>query len=57
MEPIKGFNIRLPLDLYRWLKARAATNERSLNKEVIMILRQVKAGGRVSDIPEQYKDF
>ncbi len=35
-------SIRFPLELYQWLKRRAQNNERSLNREVIAILKQVK---------------
>ena len=35
-------SIRFPVELYKWLKTRAQNNERSLNREVIAILKQVK---------------
>ena len=38
----KGFNIRVPIELYQWLKERSQKNERSLNREIVMILKQAR---------------
>ena len=39
---IQVISIRFPFELYQWFKVRAQNNERSFNREVIAILKQVK---------------
>lgn len=39
-KPIAPTGIRMPDDIKEWLTKRAAGNERSMNKEVLFILRK-----------------
>lgn len=36
------FHLRLPLDLKKWVEEQAAENDRSINKELVRILRKVR---------------
>jgi len=44
-QEIRGYALRLPLDLKRELEAAAAKNQRSLNSEIIVRLRASLEGG------------
>jgi len=39
-KPIPPTGIRMPNDIKAWLTRRAAGNERSMNKEVLFILKK-----------------
>jgi hypothetical protein len=39
----KTVTIRLPEDLHEWLKEWSARNERSINRQIVVVLRQLKA--------------
>ena len=35
--------VRIPADLHKWLTSRAKQNDRSMNAELVRILKEVKA--------------
>ena len=36
------FHLRLPLDLKKWVEEQAAENDRSINKELVRIIRKAR---------------
>lgn len=43
MKLLSAFNIRLPLELKAWLSGQAGKNGRSLNAEIIQIVKTAKS--------------
>jgi hypothetical protein len=42
MAPAKRLMLRLPEDLHAWLVERAEADERSLNSQIVFLLRQAQ---------------
>jgi hypothetical protein len=41
-KPSQSIQVRLPLEIYQWLVARSEAESRSLNGQVVYMLRQAK---------------
>lgn len=48
-DDVKVYALRLPHELYAWLTAYAAGQGRSMNEQIIWILRQEAATARKSE--------
>jgi len=47
MSEVHAISIRMPADISNWLKKQAAKNDRSINKEIVRVLREVKDSARM----------
>lgn len=50
VREMKMMNVRVPVEIKRWLQDRAEANRRSLNAEVVVIMEQTKSMEDVRDV-------
>lgn len=39
-------SVRIPIDIYTWIQKAAAANDRSINGQIVHLLRQAKASDK-----------